>query len=198
MLGNKQIMGENIQRYLDEKGMTRKELAEALGFPYSSVTDWINGKMYPRIDKIEMMANFFGIQKSDLVEQRVGEISTEGTMTFGQRVRARREELGLTQEELATRLGYKSKSSINKIETGINNLPMSKVARFARALEIDPDLLMGWGDEPEESPQYDLTDREKRVLELFSGLNGEGQRRFIEYVTDLLRIREYRIEDDEE
>lgn len=119
-------------------------------------------------------------------------------MTFGQRVRARREELGLTQEELATRLGYKSKSSINKIETGINNLPMSKVARFARALEIDPDLLMGWGDEPEESPQYDLTDREKRVLELFSGLNGEGQRRFIEYVTDLLRIREYRIEDDEE
>lgn len=77
MKANKQIMGENIQRYLDEKGMTRKELAEALGFPYSSVTDWINGKTYPRIDKIEMMANFFGIQKSDLVEQKAEEISQE-------------------------------------------------------------------------------------------------------------------------
>ena len=75
MKANKQIMGENIQRYLDEKGITRKELAEALGFPYSSVTDWINGKTYPRIDKIEMMANFFGIQKSDLVEKNNEEIN---------------------------------------------------------------------------------------------------------------------------
>ena len=51
---------------------------------------------------------------------------------IGDRIRARREELGLTQEELATRLGYKSKSSINKIETGNNNLPMPKVDRRAQ------------------------------------------------------------------
>lgn len=68
MLGNKKVMGFNIQRHLDKMGITRKDFAKAIGVPYSSLTDWINGKSYPRIDKIELMANYFGIQKSDLVE----------------------------------------------------------------------------------------------------------------------------------
>ena len=121
----------------------------------------------------------------------------EGTMTFGQRVRARREELGLTQEELATRLGYKSKSSINKIETGNNNLPLPKVERFAKALEIDPGLLMGWDEEQEEPEKYYLSSREQHIIGLFTGLNDEGQRRFVEYVNDLLKIQGYRAEDKE-
>lgn len=70
MLGNKKIMGENIQYYMDKMGIERKDFAKAIGVPYSSLTDWINGKTYPRIDKIEKMANFFGISKSDLVEER--------------------------------------------------------------------------------------------------------------------------------
>mgnify|MGYP002709301167 CR=1 FL=1 len=51
------------------------------------------------------------------------------------RIRARREELGLSQEELAARMGYKSKSSINKIEMGVNVIPQSKVLAFAKALD---------------------------------------------------------------
>lgn len=70
MLGNKKIMGENTQYYMDKMGIERKDFAKAIGVPYSSLTDWINGKTYPRIDKIEKMANFFGISKSDLVEER--------------------------------------------------------------------------------------------------------------------------------
>lgn len=68
MLGNKKVMGINIQRNIDRMGITRKDFAKAIGVPYSSLTDWINGKSYPRIDKIEMMARYFGVQKSDLVE----------------------------------------------------------------------------------------------------------------------------------
>lgn len=68
MLGNKKVMGMNIQRNIDRMGITRKDFAKAIGVPYSSLTDWINGKSYPRIDKIEMMARYFGVQKSDLVE----------------------------------------------------------------------------------------------------------------------------------
>lgn len=70
MIENRRVMGNNIQRYLDEMGMDRKEFAKKIGFPYSSVTDWINGKSYPRIDRIETMARFFGVDKADLVEDR--------------------------------------------------------------------------------------------------------------------------------
>ena len=69
-------------------------------------------------------------------------------MTIGNRIRARREELGLTQEELAKRLGYKTKTSITKIETGNNNFPLTKVSQFARALNVTEAYLMGWEDDP--------------------------------------------------
>lgn len=65
-----------------------------------------------------------------------------------ERIKARREELGLTQEELAHKLGYKSRSSINKVEKGENDIPQSKIAAFARALDTTPEYLMGWVDEP--------------------------------------------------
>lgn len=70
MLGNRQIMAANIRYYLDRSGKTRNEICKDLGFKYSTFTDWINGKKYPRIDKIEMMANYFHITKADLVEDR--------------------------------------------------------------------------------------------------------------------------------
>ena len=68
-LGNKKIMAENISRYLARRGMNMKDLSRALGVPYTTVCSWCNAESYPRIDKIEKMANLFGINKSDLVEQ---------------------------------------------------------------------------------------------------------------------------------
>nr|DAU37956.1 MAG TPA: LexA repressor [Caudoviricetes sp.] len=64
----------------------------------------------------------------------------------------RREELGLSQEALAKRMGYKSKSSINKIEMGINDIPQSKVLAFARALNTTTAYLMGDDDSREANP----------------------------------------------
>ena len=69
-LGNKAIMAENIKYYMELNNKSRNDICEALGFKYTTLTDWVNGKKYPRIDKIEMMANYFGIEKSDLVEKR--------------------------------------------------------------------------------------------------------------------------------
>ncbi|HIH7915984.1 TPA: helix-turn-helix domain-containing protein [Streptococcus suis] len=62
-------MAENIKRLLDKKGLNPRQMAIALGFKYTTVLDWVNAKTYPRIDKIEIMANFFGVLKSDLVEE---------------------------------------------------------------------------------------------------------------------------------
>lgn len=77
MLGNKKVMGDNIQYYMDLKHIERRELAKALSVPYSSLTDWINGNTYPRIDKIQKMADFFHVDKSDLVEPRNARKKTE-------------------------------------------------------------------------------------------------------------------------
>ena len=72
-LGNKVILSKNLKYYIERSGKDRRELAETWGFPYSTVTDWINGKKYPRIDRIEIMADYFGILKSDLIEEKMTE-----------------------------------------------------------------------------------------------------------------------------
>lgn len=66
--------------------------------------------------------------------------------TLYDRIKARREELNMSQEDLANKLGYKSRSSINKIEKGENDIPQSKIAAFAKALDTTPGYLMGWED----------------------------------------------------
>lgn len=68
-LGNKESMAQNIKRYMRKKNISRRELCDALGFNYNTLADWLHARKYPRIDKIEMMANYFGISKADLVEQ---------------------------------------------------------------------------------------------------------------------------------
>ena len=67
--------------------------------------------------------------------------------TIGHRIRKRREELGMSQEELGRKLGYKSRSSINKIELDQRNLTQSKIAALAKALNTTPAYIMGWEDE---------------------------------------------------
>ena len=69
-IGNKETMSKNLRYYIERSGKDRKTLAKIWGFPYSTVTDWINGNKYPRIDRIEVMAEYFGIQKSDLIEDK--------------------------------------------------------------------------------------------------------------------------------
>lgn len=70
-LGNKDIFSRNLKMYMDDKDISRTKLAEILDTPYSTLSDWVNGKKYPRIDKIELLANYFGIDKSDLIEEKI-------------------------------------------------------------------------------------------------------------------------------
>ena len=67
---NKRIMAANIRRYMDSKGVTNQQLCDALGFKYTTFMDWIKGVTYPRIGKVEAMANYFGCEKSDLIEDK--------------------------------------------------------------------------------------------------------------------------------
>lgn len=86
-------------------------------------------------------------------------------MTIGERIKARRDELGMSQEELAHKIGYKSKTSINKIELGIQELRQSKIKQIADALQTTPAYIMGW-KETEEDQQL------KKCRELFKKCYG--------------------------
>ena len=81
-LGNKITMSNNLKKYLKINNVSRNQLSESLGISYSTISDWINGKAYPRIDKIEMMANYFGIEKSDLVEDKTSKIENQDISTM--------------------------------------------------------------------------------------------------------------------
>lgn len=69
-LGNKKIMAKNIKNQMELTKNSRNDICNALNISYSTFSDWVNANAYPRIDKIEMMANYFGIQKSDLIEDK--------------------------------------------------------------------------------------------------------------------------------
>lgn len=82
VIGNKAILSKNLKKYIALSGKDRKELAEIWGFPYSTVSEWVNGRKYPRIDRIEIMADYFGILKSDLIEEDMTEESAKENDTL--------------------------------------------------------------------------------------------------------------------
>lgn len=66
---------------------------------------------------------------------------------IGKNILRARQALGWSQEELAHRMGYKSRSSIQKIEKGVNDIPQHKIVEFARVMGTTPATLMGLVDD---------------------------------------------------
>jgi transcriptional regulator with XRE-family HTH domain len=111
--------------------------------------------------------------------------------TVGSNILRIRKQLGITQEELAKRMGYKSKSTINKIELGINDIPQSKILQFAEVLGTTPGVLMGWSEMPsldlqlfaqkENSPaEPEQSEEEKALLKLFRQIPKDQRKVFLE------------------
>ena len=65
---NKNTLSKNLKKHIAKSGKDRTEIAEDLKLSYSTLTDWINGKKYPRINNIEKLATYFNISKSELIE----------------------------------------------------------------------------------------------------------------------------------
>ena len=77
-IGNKEVFARNLSYYLERSGRSQREVAEVAGVSPSTFNEWTKGKKYPRIDKIEILANYFGILKSDLIEDKVDEDRSPG------------------------------------------------------------------------------------------------------------------------
>lgn len=70
-------------------------------------------------------------------------------MHLGEKIKARRQEIGMSQRELSEKLGYKNHSTVARIEMGKVDLPQSKISQFANVLKVSPAYLMGWVSEDE-------------------------------------------------
>lgn len=107
-------------------------------------------------------------------------------MTIGEKVKLKREELNFSQEELAEKMGYKSKTSIHKIEVGITDLPLSKVKELASVLNTTPAFLMGWEDKKEkENINIDTVTTDYMMIPLYSSISagyGASDVDFIEMI----------------
>lgn len=75
---SKDIFAKNLKYYMERSGKTQKELSEIIGVSAPTVNDWISAKKYPRIDKIDLLANYFGILKSDLIEDKQNPANDDG------------------------------------------------------------------------------------------------------------------------
>lgn len=72
-LGNKEVFAKNLSYYVNRSNRSQLEIAESIGVAASTFNNWMKGYKYPRIDKIEKLADYFGIRKSDLIEECVTE-----------------------------------------------------------------------------------------------------------------------------
>ena len=163
-------IGEKIKFLRMRQGMTLEELGSRVGVGKSTVRKWETGQIANmRRDKIASLADALNVSPSYLIgwedennvymdmknnsgiaSDNIGNIDKllyckKGGMKIGERIKSRRIELNITQDELARRLGYSDKSSISRIENS-SKLTLNKVQLLADALNVSPSCLMGWED----------------------------------------------------
>jgi transcriptional regulator, XRE family len=66
---------------------------------------------------------------------------------MGEKIKDRRKALGMTQQELAEKMGFKTRSHISLIEQGERNIPVNKIKKLAKILDISPEYLVGWAND---------------------------------------------------
>lgn len=137
-MDNKNIFSENLKKYMEENNKTRKEVSDDLGISYYTFSDWINGKKYPRMDKIEMLADYFNISKSDLIEN---DDMDEGSPIIGKIMRHVRKTKNISLEEFSNDMGIEV-SDLDKYESGKAKIPQTVLKVFADHYGTDIDDIL--------------------------------------------------------
>ena len=142
---SKELFAKNLRKYIEESGKTQTQVAKEIGVPRPTLMDWLAAKKYPRIDKIELLSNYFGILKSDLIEEHPScEMATPEEI--GKIIKEARIKKGLSRKDLAAQAEI-SESSIAKWENGTNNnMAPIKIRLIASILDLNPLELLGFKD----------------------------------------------------
>lgn len=78
----KDIMSKNLKYYIERSGKNQTDIARELGIPEMTMSNWVKAKTYPRADKIQLLADYFGIYRSDLTEERISNLFSTSTKTI--------------------------------------------------------------------------------------------------------------------
>ena len=72
-MDNRDVFSRNLRYQMEIHNKSRQDISDALGISYFTITSWVNGSKYPRMNKVEQLAEYFGILKSDLIEEKTEE-----------------------------------------------------------------------------------------------------------------------------
>ena len=106
MKWSKEIFAKNLAYYIEISGKTQREVANIIGVSAPTMSDWVNGKIFPRIDKIEMLANYFGILKSDLLENKTKDQKNEKQKMYEKMWADAVGDIELTVDEIEKLISY--------------------------------------------------------------------------------------------
>lgn len=142
----------NLRLHMAKKQKSRKEVSEAIGVSYFTFSDWCNGKKYPRIEKLEALADYFGISVPDLikVQEATGsdsieskkKIEAEHIEKFGDRLQFALNQTGMSQSQLASATGI-TKATISRYISGVFEPKQKAIQKLATALNVSEKWLSG-------------------------------------------------------
>ena len=172
-------LGQLIFNFRTGKNWSMQKFAEISGVSKSYVSKLENGTTGDNlsIDTLCKLSEIMKIDVMDLMEiigrKRVNMVPESArsaeNVIFANAVKNRREDLKLSQAELARMVGYKTKNTIERIESGGYNVTQSEISKLARALKTTPNALMGWTpkvkeeEEPLSSEEYILVDNYRKL-----------------------------------
>lgn len=144
--------GDRLVELRKEKGISGAKLARLFEIAPSSIGMYEQGRRTPNYKLMIKLANFFNVSldyitgKSDIRDKKIKLNSDNlkiNLKEFGEKIKIRRNELELSQEELAEKMGYSSKTSIHKLEVGEYEIPLSKLQNLADILNVSVSYLLG-------------------------------------------------------
>lgn len=173
------IMARNIRRLMDARGKTRDQICDDLGFCYTTFSDWVNGNAYPSIDKIEKLANYFGVPKTVLVEDYpfspIYAIEAERTLIpFVASI------LKIPQDAVSIQNGVISVADGFENQLDIHWVDVSSIIRYL--IEVN-------------FPMYTHDKKESILLSRFHMLNEDGKNKLLERLEELNELPKYCIND---
>lgn len=148
------MLASRLKSEREKLGMNKKEVSEQLGIPYTTYCNYEAGSREPNSEMLKKIANYYSVTLdyllglSDLANSSLQQETSKRSLELGDRIRQLRDQLGLTQEDVAKRVGV-AIQTIYKYENGIvTNIPSDKIENIAKALETTPAYLMGWEPDP--------------------------------------------------
>lgn len=116
----RRVFANNLKSCLQEKGVTQKEVAEALGLSQGALSDWMSLRRTPGMDRVQRLAEYFGVEMSDLVE----EPSVKNKYYVSKEFKKIEETIKSSPESIELHLSIEKLSAENKmlVQALVNNL----------------------------------------------------------------------------